>query len=97
LTPTWRGDLLDGVMEIRGSWADGTPLVAIPNFARNNRLGETGTAPRSGAGDPAIDYSGGATVGTTGNGAGTNAPAAGGPSGRRRFAGGGSMVWIKNE
>jgi uncharacterized protein len=33
----WRGDLLNGVMTIKGKWDDGTPLIAIPNYARNNR------------------------------------------------------------
>jgi DUF1680 family protein len=33
----WRGDLLNGVMTIKGKWDDGTPLLAIPNYARNNR------------------------------------------------------------
>jgi DUF1680 family protein len=33
----WRNDLLGGVMTIKGSWEDGTPLIAIPNYARNNR------------------------------------------------------------
>jgi DUF1680 family protein len=33
----WKKDLLDGVMVIKGTWEDGSPLVAIPNFARNNR------------------------------------------------------------
>jgi DUF1680 family protein len=37
LTTEWRGDLLHGVMTIKGDWADGSPLMAIPNFARNNR------------------------------------------------------------
>jgi hypothetical protein len=37
LTAVWRKDLLGGVMTIKGSWADGSPLLAIPNFARNNR------------------------------------------------------------
>jgi DUF1680 family protein len=37
LTTEWRKDLLRGVMVINGKWEDGTPLVAIPNFARNNR------------------------------------------------------------
>jgi DUF1680 family protein len=38
LYPEWRNDLLRGVMIIKGTWADGTPLTAIPNFARNNRI-----------------------------------------------------------
>ncbi|MFD2099009.1 glycoside hydrolase family 127 protein [Flagellimonas iocasae] len=33
----WRDDLLHGVMVIKGEWADGTPLLAIPNYARHNR------------------------------------------------------------
>jgi hypothetical protein len=37
LSLEWKGDLLDGVMTIKGKWDDGTPLVAIPNYARNNR------------------------------------------------------------
>jgi hypothetical protein len=37
LTAGWQGNLLSGIMTIRGTWADGTPLVAIPNYARNNR------------------------------------------------------------
>ena len=40
LQPEWRGDLLDGVMVIKGTWADGTPLLAIPNYARHNRYTE---------------------------------------------------------
>jgi uncharacterized protein len=34
----WDSRLLDGVMAIRGTFADGTPLQAIPNYARMNRL-----------------------------------------------------------
>jgi hypothetical protein len=37
LTTEWRGDLLDGVMVIKGKWSDGSPLLAIPNYARENR------------------------------------------------------------
>ena len=37
LTPVWREDLLGGVVALQGAWADGTPLLAIPNYARNNR------------------------------------------------------------
>ncbi len=37
----WRPDFLRGVMTIKGKWADGSPLVAIPNYARLNRLPTT--------------------------------------------------------
>jgi len=39
--PEWRGDLLGGVMTLRGQFSDGSPLTAIPNYARMNR--EPGT------------------------------------------------------
>jgi DUF1680 family protein len=38
LTTEWRPDLLGGVVVIKGEFADGSPMVAIPNFARNNRF-----------------------------------------------------------
>jgi uncharacterized protein len=37
LTTEWRPDLLGGVIVIKGQFADGSPLLAIPNYARNNR------------------------------------------------------------
>src|SRR5581483_1655075 len=37
LTTEWRGDLLGGVMVIKGTFADGSPMLAIPNYARMNR------------------------------------------------------------
>jgi len=37
LTTEWRPDLLRGVMLIKGQWSDGSPLIAIPNYARLNR------------------------------------------------------------
>ena len=37
LTTEWRPDLLGGVMVIKGAYSDGTPFIAIPNFARLNR------------------------------------------------------------
>lgn len=39
LKTEWRPDLLGGVMVITGQWQDGTPMVAVPNFARMNRIG----------------------------------------------------------
>lgn len=37
LSAEWRSDFLDGVVVIKGKWADGSPLLAIPNYARENR------------------------------------------------------------
>ena len=37
LATEWRGDLLGGVLTIKGKWNDGSPLLAIPNYARQNR------------------------------------------------------------
>jgi DUF1680 family protein len=37
LTTEWRGNFLGGVMVIKGTWADGSELMAIPNYARHNR------------------------------------------------------------
>ena len=33
----WDPNLLEGVMVIKGTWADGKPMLAIPNYARMNR------------------------------------------------------------
>jgi DUF1680 family protein len=41
LTTEWRGDLLGGVLVIKGRWSDGSPLLAIPNYARQNRGGKS--------------------------------------------------------
>ena len=38
LAMEWRNDFLRGMMVIKGQWEDGSPLVAIPNYARTNRL-----------------------------------------------------------
>ncbi|HCC71310.1 MAG TPA: hypothetical protein DEQ09_09205, partial [Bacteroidales bacterium] len=37
LTTEWREDLFNGVVVINGEWEDGTNLLAIPYFTRNNR------------------------------------------------------------
>lgn len=37
----WRPDLFNGIISINGYWSDGTPLLAIPNYIRNNRIETT--------------------------------------------------------
>ncbi len=37
LSPEWNGNLLGGVMTLKGKWNDNSTLTAIPYFARNNR------------------------------------------------------------
>ena len=34
----WNPDMFNGIVTIQGKWADGTPLLAIPNYLRANRL-----------------------------------------------------------
>jgi DUF1680 family protein len=58
LTAEWQPDLLGGVMAIKGTWQDGTPMTAIPNYARMNRVGP----PREFLGDPAVNYAPGSTT-----------------------------------
>lgn len=41
LAPQWRGDLLGGVMVLKGAFADGSPMLGIPNYARLNRGGRS--------------------------------------------------------
>jgi DUF1680 family protein len=41
LATEWRGDLLGGVMAIKGKWSDGSPLLAVPYYARQNRGGKS--------------------------------------------------------
>jgi len=48
LSTEWRPDLLGGVMVIKGTFADGSPMTAIPNYARNNRIPGPGARGRSG-------------------------------------------------
>jgi DUF1680 family protein len=100
LTTEWKGDLLGGVTVIKGKFADGAEMTAVPNYARDNRGSQSG--PRAGAaGESGIDYSGGASVGTTGSGnAATNSTARTGTGGGRRGRFGGalvSVVWAKSE
>ena len=52
LTPEWRKDLLGGVTVIKGAFADGTALTAIPNFTRYNRTPPSPPQPPLPAGAP---------------------------------------------
>ena len=38
LITEWKPDLLKGVLVIKGTWTDVSDLLAIPNYARANRL-----------------------------------------------------------
>jgi hypothetical protein len=48
LRAEWQPDLLGGVIAIKGTWADGSELVAIPNYARMNRVGPPHEYPTEG-------------------------------------------------
>ena len=41
LVATWQGDLLGGAVVLKGTFRDGKPLLAIPNYARLNRGGRS--------------------------------------------------------
>ncbi len=41
LTAEWHPDFLHGVIVIKAQAANGSPLMAIPNYARNNRSGQS--------------------------------------------------------
>jgi hypothetical protein len=76
-----------------GSWANGKPLTAIPNFARMNRTGQT--PPATGGGDSSVNYAPGAT--TSASSTNTNSAASSSAQPQRRFRGSReveSMVWI---
>ena len=56
----WRADLLGGVMAMSGKWQDGTPMLAVPNYARMNRVEPANELP---AGDAPVNYAPGSTAG----------------------------------
>jgi DUF1680 family protein len=58
LRAEWRPDLLGGVIVIAGKWSDGSELVAVPNFARMNRVGPPHPYP----GNEEIDTVTGSTI-----------------------------------
>jgi DUF1680 family protein len=80
LKAEWKPELLGGVMALSGKWADGSVMLAVPNYARMNRIG----GPEAiGAGD--VDYAPGTEQASL-----TEV----GP--RRHFTGLQSQVWVKN-
>jgi DUF1680 family protein len=60
LKAEWRPDLLGGVMTISGKWEDGSPMLAIPNYARMNRTPHD--RPEVGGGEDNVNYAPGATT-----------------------------------
>jgi len=82
LKAEWRPDLLGGVVAITGKWKDGTAMLAIPNYARMNRIDRPAGA--EAGGDPNVNYAPGTA------GGGQAAPP------RRRPRGVQSVVWIRD-
>jgi hypothetical protein len=48
------------VMAMSGKWQDGTPMLAVPNYARMNRVEPANELP---AGDAPVNYAPGSTAG----------------------------------
>jgi DUF1680 family protein len=93
LKAEWKSDLLGGVMVINGTWKDGSPMTAIPNYARMNRVSSIHEYP----GDADVNYAPGAntSAGTqTPSKAGTSA-APGTPAIVKRNAGAGDTAPAK--
>jgi uncharacterized protein len=84
----WRPDLLGGVMAMTGKWQDGTPMLAVPNYARMNRVEHP---KEQAAGDPSVNYAPGSTTS-----AGANPTAPNNPR-RIRNRTVQSKVWIKDQ
>ncbi len=56
----WRPDLLGGMVVLTGTWKDGSPMLAIPNYARMNRV----STPHAYPGERDVNYAPGATTST---------------------------------
>jgi hypothetical protein len=98
LTTEWRGDLLQGVKVIKGEWDDGMPLVAIPHYARNNRVGQKAQqrSAEMAGGDSTVNYAPGSTTTTTTNTPQVNPGGTRQGPGRGRLGESSSQVWIKD-
>ena len=73
LKAEWRPDLLGGVIAITGTWQDGTPMLAVPNYARMNRVERHNI---QAAGDASVNYAPGASNAPAANPPGSNIPPA---------------------
>lgn len=82
LTTQWRADLLGGVTVITGAFADGSPMLAIPHYARFNR---------NPAAPPPAPRPDAVAIAT----AAAEAVAAGRPLPRATAASASSIVWIR--
>ncbi|MCU0247055.1 MAG: glycoside hydrolase family 127 protein [Bryobacter sp.] len=82
LRAEWREDLLGGVMVIRGEFADGSPMLAIPNYARANR-------------NPELPLEAGVLSGSVADFAGPDAPPYDAAKHRTRPATPVSVIWIR--
>jgi DUF1680 family protein len=82
LTTQWRADLLGGVTVITGTFADGSPMLAIPHYARFNR---------NPAAPPPAPRPDAVAIAT----AAAEAIAAGRPLPRAASASASSIVWIR--
>jgi DUF1680 family protein len=85
----WQGDLLGGVVVLKGKWANGTPMIAIPNFARLNRVGQVADS----TGIEPVNYAPGSSVAPMASAA---PEAQNGNRGRRGQGGPNSIVWMKD-
>jgi DUF1680 family protein len=81
----WKQDLFGGTLAMTGKWEDGTPMLAIPNYARMNRAEQPKEQATS---DSSVNYAPGSTV---------NANAGSATHRRRREIHVQSKVWIKDQ
>ncbi len=91
----WRGHLLGGVVALEGSWENGQPMMAIPYYARLNRIGEMAEGETT-PGDSVVNYSPGATVSEASDATDSATPK---PNSRSRPGSDGpeSFVWMRDQ
>jgi DUF1680 family protein len=92
LKAEWRPDLLGGVVAITGTWQDGTPMLAVPNYVRMNRAEQPKVET---AGESSVNYAPGTSNTTL---PGTTIPKASAdghrPRSTRKLQ---SAVWMTNQ